>query len=156
MKRYHWFVIPLALLLVFGISPAPAMPQPPARAYFDVNLGLADKLETRLMLINSTFDQLSAQGMAPQFVVGFRGQASFFVTKGDGYVAAADLAAKKKIRHWLRIFTDKGIRLEQCLIAAAMLGINNDDFLTDLILIDNGYAAMVLYQNRGFARIPMD
>lgn len=82
MKRYHWLVIPLALLFVLGISPAPAAPQPPARAYFDVNLGLADKLETRLMLINTTFDQLSAQGLAPQFVVGFRGPASFFVTTG--------------------------------------------------------------------------
>ncbi|PLX51481.1 MAG: hypothetical protein C0613_00385 [Desulfobulbaceae bacterium] len=156
MKRYHWLVIPLALLFVLGISPAPAAPQPPARAYFDVNLGLADKLETRLMLINTTFDQLSAQGLAPQFVVGFRGPASFFVTTGDGYVASADLAAKRKIRQWLRIFTNKGIGLEQCLIAAAMLGINNDDFLTDLTLVDNGYATMVLYQNRGFARIPMD
>lgn len=108
------------------------------------------------MLINKTFDQIVESGGQPQFVVGVRGGASLFVTKGDGHVSRADLAYKKKIHHWLEIFQKKGIRLEQCNIAAGFFGIDRNDFRPEMTVVANGYLAMITYQNRGFAQVPMD
>lgn len=128
----------------------------PLRVYFDVNVGVAKMLETRLMLINTTYDQLLQRNSNPEFIVGFRGKASYFVTKGDGYVETEDVELKKKIHQWVKTFKDKGIRLEQCRIAAGMTGIEVKDFLPEVEVVDNGYVSMIIYQNQGFSQIPMD
>jgi len=56
------------------------------KTYFDVNMGIAKKLVTRLKLIDTTYEQLTAAGVRPEFVVGFRGKASRFVTNGNEYI----------------------------------------------------------------------
>lgn len=152
-----------ALLILMFSSPALASQQgetPPGpstlKVYFDVNVGIGQKLETRLRLINTTYDQLLEKGYQPQVIIGFRGPASFFVTKGEGYVDQMDLVFKNKIAQWLTLFTNKGIRLEQCRIAAGLIGIETDDFRPEVVLVDNGYVGMIVYQHQGFSYIPMD
>jgi hypothetical protein len=54
-----------------------------AKTYFDVNMGIPGKLVTILKLINATYDQLSAAGAHPIFIIGFSGDASRFVTRGN-------------------------------------------------------------------------
>lgn len=134
------------------LPPEPAL----LKVYFDVNIGIGQKLETRLRLINTTYDQLVEQGYQPQVIIGFRGPASFFVTKGEGYVEQMDLVFKNKIAQWLTLFTNKGIRMEQCRIAAGLIGIETGAFRPEVVLVDNGYVAMIVYQHQGFSYIPMD
>ncbi len=128
----------------------------PLKVYFDVNLGVAKKLETRLMLISKTYEQLVEQGGHPEFIVGFRGKASAFITQGNSHVDPGDLAMKKKIHQWLKTFKARGIRMEQCQIAADFTGIESQDFLPEVEVVSNGYISMLVYQNQGFAQIPMD
>ena len=126
------------------------------RVYFDVNVGIPKKLETRFKLINTTYDQLVAQGKKPQFIVGVRGKASYFVTKGEGYVEPEDLAFKRKIQKWVKTIKGKGIKMEQCRIASGLVGVDLKDFLAELEVVENGYVSMIAYQHKGFAQIPMD
>lgn len=126
------------------------------RVYFDVNVGIPKKLETRLRLINATYDQLLEQGKKPEFVVGFRGKASYFVTKGEGYVEPEDLAFKQKIQQWVNTIKGRGIRIEQCRIAAGLVGVDPKDFLPELEVVENAYVSMIVYQQQGFSQIPMD
>ncbi len=159
-------IILLMVLLLLPSSPGFAgqqqllTPEPPGisplKVYFDVNVGVAIKLETRLRLINTTYDQLLQQGSRPQFIIGFRGRASYFVTKDKGYVEAADHVFKEKIHQWVKTFHARGIRMEQCGIAAGLTGIETSDFLPEVEVVDNGYVAMIIYQNKGFSQIPMD
>ncbi len=130
--------------------------QPQVKVYFDVNLGNAKKLETRLMLINTTYEEFVAQGSRPDVVIGFRGKASYFITKGTGYVEVQDRALKQKIHEWIHIFRSKGIQLEQCRIALKMTGIEADDLLPAVKVVANGYVSMIVYQNQGFSFVPMD
>ena len=127
-----------------------------AKAYYDVNVDTPAKLVKRLMLINTTHEQLVKAGVKPDFIVGFRGKASYFVTKGDDdYILEEDQADKLKVREWIERLKGLGIVLEQCLVAAELHDIDHDDFLPQMTLVGNGYISMIGYQARGYALIPM-
>ncbi|MEN8190180.1 MAG: hypothetical protein ABFS19_10065 [Thermodesulfobacteriota bacterium] len=126
------------------------------KVYFDVNVGEANKLITRLKLINDTHSQLVSSGVQPELVVGFRGKATRFVTRGDDYVFTEDTTAKQKVHGWVQQFKNSGISMEQCLIAAGFQEVDSKDFLPEINLVDNGYVSMIGYQTKGYAQVPMD
>jgi intracellular sulfur oxidation DsrE/DsrF family protein len=127
-----------------------------ARAYFDVRVETPQKLANLLQYIDRTYGEVAAAGVAPQFVVGFRSKSSFFVTKGDDYVLEEDLPAMKKVEQGLQRLKERGIVLEQCLFSAQLYEIEPQDFLPQLDLVENGYIALIAYQARGYALVPMD
>lgn len=156
-------MLPVFLFLFFSIGRSEEYSQSPslsgvttAKVYFDVNMGIPEKLLVRLVLIDKTLTQLQAAGVKPEAVIGFRGKASKFVTKGDFYVEKEEQAVKAEIHKWLKRFADEGIPMEQCLIAAELHGIAPNDFRPEVKVIQNGYVSMIAYQNKGFAQIPMD
>ncbi|MBU1138035.1 MAG: DsrE family protein [Proteobacteria bacterium] len=162
-RKLTYFWLPVFLLLTFGIAQSEEYQQSPslsglttAKVYFDVNIGIPEKLVVRLILIDKTLSQLQAAGVKPEAIIAFRGKASKFVTKGDFYVEKEEQAAKAEVHKWLKKFAGKGIAMEQCLIAAELNGISPNDFRPELKIIQNGYISMIAYQNRGFALIPMD
>jgi hypothetical protein len=65
-----------------------------SRAYFDVTIGEPKQLLIRLQLVEKTYNQLVAAGVTPAFVIGIRGKASSFFTKGTDYVLDIDLPEK--------------------------------------------------------------
>ncbi|MBU0944149.1 MAG: DsrE family protein [Proteobacteria bacterium] len=128
---------------------------PGLKAYFDVKDDSAAKIEQRLIWINDIYEQMSQKGLKATFVIGFRSQASFFVTKGDEYIEEEDLATKGKIENWLKHFVKLGIPLEQCGLSAKLFDIDSQDFLPELTVVTNGYISMIGYQNKGYAYVPM-
>ena len=128
-----------------------------AKAYFDINVGEPAKLVNRLMLIDRTFEQLTSSGVKPDFVVGFRSTASYFVTKGpEDYILEDEVAAKKKVNEWIAKLRKRGIVVEQCLIAAELHDIDPEDFIENISPVQNGYISMIGYQARGYSYVPMD
>lgn len=127
------------------------------KVYFDVNVGAANKLLMRLELVDTTYNQLVSASVKPEFIIGFRGAASNYVTKGDDwYIDEEDVANKKKIQEWIDKFNKRGIFMEQCLIAAKFQDINPDDFVNAVQIVQNGYISMAAYQAKGYSIIPMD
>jgi intracellular sulfur oxidation DsrE/DsrF family protein len=124
--------------------------------YYDVNMGIPAKLKTRLKLIDKTYDQLVEAGVRPEFVVGFRGKASYFVTKGNDYVLEEDLGIKREVQQLVTAFKAKGIVMEQCQIAAQLHHIEYTDFLPEVEVVQNGYISMIGYQAKGYSQVPMD
>lgn len=122
----------------------------------DMNVGEPELLLTRMELLDRTCRQLAAAGMKPTVVVAFRGKASLFITKGDGYVEAEEIAAKLKVKSWIERFEKNGFRIEQCAIAADMLDIDVKDFLPQIEVVKNGYISLIGYQQQGYAFLPMD
>ena len=45
--------------------------------------------------------------------------------------------------------------MEQCRIAADMQGIPVTDFLSPLVVVDNGYISMIGYQSQGYSLVPI-
>ena len=122
----------------------------------DVNVGEPKLLLRRLELIDETYSQLLDAGVRPTIVVAFRGGASHYVTWGDKYVPAENLATKKEIQGWIHQFGQHGFRLEQCAIAAKAWKVAPTDLLPGVHLVQNGYISIVAYQSRGYALLPMD
>jgi intracellular sulfur oxidation DsrE/DsrF family protein len=122
----------------------------------DVNVGEAKLLLRRLELIDETYSQLLDAGVKPTFVVAFRGGASQFVTRGDGYVTPEAVQIKKEIQGWVDQFRQHGFRLEQCAIAAKALKVDPEDILPAISIVQNGYISIVAYQARGYALLSMD
>jgi intracellular sulfur oxidation DsrE/DsrF family protein len=122
----------------------------------DVNVGEAKLLLRRLELIDETYSQLIDAGVSPTIVVAFRGGASRYVTNGDKYVSAEDVAIKKEVQGWLVQFKQHGFRLEQCAIAAKAWKVDQADFVPAVTVVQNGYISLVAYQSRGYAFLPMD
>lgn len=127
-----------------------------ARIYFDVNVKDDELLLFRLKLLDKTVAQLHKDGLRVDVVVGIRGGASRFVTRGDHYVLEEEIANKKKIQELIKGFAKSGMTVEQCVIAAGILEIETGDFLSEINLVGNGYISMVGYQAQGYSVVPMD
>ena len=163
-RKLTLFWLPIFLFLSFGVSHGQEYKQSRSlpgltstKVYFDVNMGIAKKLLLRLSLIDKTLSQLQSAGIQPEIVIAFRGKASKFVTRGrSNYVVEEEQSAKAEVHKWLKTFAQKGILMEQCLIAAELQGIAPEDFRPELEIVKNGYISMLAHQNRGFAQIPMD
>ena len=124
--------------------------------YFDVNVKDDNLLVFRLDMVDRTIKGMVEAGVEVGAVIGFRGGASRFITVDEHYVLSEEAANKKKIQDWVVYFSDRGIVIEQCAIAAEMNHIDIDDFLPEVKIVGNGYVSMAAYQSRGYALIPMD
>lgn len=126
------------------------------KAYFDVKVGEPAKLEKRLYLIDDTYRQLVKEGIKAEFIIGFRGEASYSVTKDDDYIFDdEDVEVKKKIYSWIKRFKTQGIVMEQCAISAGLYGIDPDDFVGEVEVVQNGYISIIAYQSKGYSLVPM-
>lgn len=127
-----------------------------AQVYFDVSLKDDKLLVFRMELLDRTFKQMEEAGLEVTGVVGFRGGASRFITKGDDYVLEDEVGNKRKIQDWVTRFAKKGIVIEQCFIAADIFDIPAEDFLPEVTVVGNGYISLAGYQAQGYSVIPMD
>lgn len=127
-----------------------------ANVYFDVNLDDSQKLLLRMNVLQQTVQQLREAGLDISAVIGFRGGASRFITRGDHYVLDEESADKKKIQESISRFSDERITIEQCSIAADLLAISHEDFLPGVRIVANGYVSLIGYQNQGYAVVSMD
>jgi len=125
------------------------------KAFFDIKADSAAKVEKRLEWINDIYEQMTQKGGEATFIIGFRSQASFFVTRGDEDLDEDDLPTKRKIEKWLKHFARLGIPLEQCGLSAELYDIDPQDFLPEITVVKNGYISMIKYQNKGYAYVPM-
>jgi hypothetical protein len=126
------------------------------KAYFDVTIGEPKPLLIRLQLIEKTYQQLVTAGVTPAFVVGIRGKASIFFTRGKDYVLDIDLPEKEQIAAMVKKLSALKIPIEQCRIAAGFEDIDAADFLPEVELVANGYLSMIGYQSQGYGFVPMD
>jgi hypothetical protein len=126
------------------------------KAYFDVTIGEPKLLLIRLQLIEKTYQQLITAEVTPAFVVGIRGKASIFFTRGKDYVLDIDLPEKEQIAAIVRKLNALKIPIEQCRIAAGFEEIDAADFLPEVELVANGYLSMIGYQSQGYGFVPMD
>ena len=127
-----------------------------ALVYFDVSLKDDNLLVFRMELLDKTIKQMEDAGLEVRSVVGFRGGASRFITKDEHYVLEEEISNKKKIQGWVKQFSERGIVIEQCSIAADIHDIPHEDFMEEVTVVGNGYISLVGYQAQGYSVVPMD
>ena len=130
-------------------------PQP--NAFYDVNLTNPVTMRDFMGVIDLTYDLMIDKGVPPakiKFVVSLRGLSVAFATREFG-MGTPDEQVGIQIREILNSLLDKGVRIEACIISCIWVGVDPDDLLDGVLVIDNAFASSIWYQTKGYALIPI-
>ena len=126
-----------------------------ARVAFDITAGDPGRMLNILTTIDETREGFLKHGVAPHFVLAFRGPASLLTQsdtsrlKPEDRETAAKVAAKLK-----QLRATPGIeRLDQCSIAMRGQKVDKAQVLPEVTIVENGWITLVGYQARGYAYI---
>ncbi len=126
-----------------------------AKVAFDITAGDPGRMLNILNTIDETREGFLKHGIAPHFVLAFRGPASLLTQtdtarlKPEDRETAAKVAAKLK-----QLRAAPGIeRLDQCSIAMRGQKVDKAQVLPEVTIVENGWITLVGYQARGYAYI---
>ena len=127
------------------------------RVVFDITQGNPKKLLGRLKLIEKTAEMMIEQGVKPDFVLAFRGPASFYASRDREIIPLETHDVADQIAAQIsKMNTDKGLKFEQCSVATGFLKISNDSIYPEIRVVGNSWISLAGYQNKGYAYIPVD
>lgn len=126
-----------------------------AKVVFDITTGEAKKLLTVLEVIDETRESLIRHGVAPRFILAFRGPATVLVQTDQQKIKPEDRETVAKIAAKLRqLRTAQGVeRLEQCNIAVRLLKVKREDLLPEVTVVGNSWISLMAYQAKGYGYI---
>ena len=126
-----------------------------AKVAFDITAGDPGRLLNILNTIDETREGLVKLGVAPHFVLAFRGPATLLTQtdlarlKPEDRETAAKIAAKLK-----HLKATAGIeRLDQCGIALRGQKVDKAQVNPDLTIVENSWITLIGYQAKGYAYI---
>jgi intracellular sulfur oxidation DsrE/DsrF family protein len=122
---------------------------------FDFTEGNPVALLAKLNNVDVTRQQLLEKGIAPRFVMTFRGNASFYTQTNLSAVKETDRADALKVAARLReLKRAPGIEgLEQCNLPLADRKLKPAEVMQEVKLVPNGWIALGAYQQQGYAYI---
>jgi intracellular sulfur oxidation DsrE/DsrF family protein len=126
------------------------------KAIFDVRAATPKSGAVQLKLIHDTFKDknLTAISKKPAFVVAFMGPSVKFISKNrDGY-SAEDQKILDEIAGTVSAMAKDGIRMEICLFAAKLFGVEPGSVLPEIKQVGNGWISLIGYQAKGYSLVP--
>jgi len=122
---------------------------------FDFTEGNPVALLNKLNNVDVTRQQLIEKGIAPKFVLTFRGNASFYTQTNLSAVKEAERADALKVAAKLReLKRAPGVEgLEQCNLPLADRKLKPAEVMQEVKLVPNGWIALGSYQQQGYAYI---
>jgi intracellular sulfur oxidation DsrE/DsrF family protein len=126
------------------------------KAVFDVRAGSAKSAALQLKLIQETFQDrtLTAITKKPAFVVVFIGPSVKLISKNREGFPPEDQKVLDEIAGTVSAMAKSGIRLEICLFAAKVLGVNPGSVLPEIKQVGNGWISLIGYQEKGYSLVP--
>ena len=127
------------------------------KAVVDVRSGKPKSLAMQLGLLHQMYKDNSVRGVTdnPEFVLVFIGPAVKLVsTKTEG-LSAEDRETVAKIAKTISAMAKDGIKLEICLFAVDVLGVDRRSILPEIKQVANGWISLVGYQHSGYGLVPV-
>ena len=92
----------------------------------------------------------------PQIVIVFQGPAVKLITNDRSNFAEKDFAELDKFHKVIREVKKAGVKLEVCLYAAQVMGVDASTILPEIDHVVNGFISTIGYQTQGYAlvRVP--
>ncbi len=127
-----------------------------ADALFDFRIGSPGSAALHLKLIHQTYKDkdLLAVDKKPAFVVVFIGPSVKLISKNREGFSPEDQATLAEIAATISEMSKEGIKLEICLVAAKVLGVDPATVLPEIKAVPNGWIAEIGYQARGYSLVP--
>ncbi len=164
LHAMRWAWVALALLAANAVLAAGNQPDDSdslrglkaTKAVFDVTTDNPKRLAFYLKLIEDTAESMKAVGVKPDFVVAFRGPATFYVSNDRERIKLEDTPVADKIKGQLdELSHQPNIKLEQCSVAARALHVDPASIYPSVKVVGNSWISLIGYQNKGYALVPV-
>jgi intracellular sulfur oxidation DsrE/DsrF family protein len=127
------------------------------KAVFDVRTGKAQSAVMLLDLIHQMHKDKSVRAITvePEFALIFIGPSVKLISTQAKGSTPEEEKLLKKIAETITAMAKDGIKLEICLFAADVFGIDHATILPEIKQVGNGWISMVGYQDKGYALVPV-
>jgi intracellular sulfur oxidation DsrE/DsrF family protein len=127
-----------------------------AKALFDFRIGSPSSAALHLKLIHQTYKdkELLAADKKPAFVVVFIGPSVKLISKNREGFSPEDQATLAEIAATISEMSKEGIKLEICLVAAKVFGVDPATVLPEIKAVPNGWISEIGYQAQGYSLVP--
>jgi len=122
---------------------------------FDMRDGNLQSAVIHLNLIHDTYKELVAQKKNPVFVVVFMGSSVKLISTDQRGFKAEEQKSLKQIADIISGMSKAGIRVEVCLFAAKVFGVEPALILPEIQRVGNGWISEIGYQTRGYSLVPV-
>lgn len=126
-----------------------------AKAVFDVRMGNPKGAALHIKLIHQTYKVLVAEKKNPVFAVVFIGPSVKLISKNREGFTAEDQKILDEIAGTITQMSKDGIRLEICIFAAQVLGVDPTSILPEIKAVANGWVSVIGYQAHRFSLVPV-
>jgi len=127
------------------------------KAVVDVRSGKPKSLAVALGLIHQMYLDEAVKSVTdkPEFVIVFIGPAVKLVTTNTEGMSPEDKEMAGKIAETITAMAKDGIKLEICLFAVDLLGVDRSSILPEIKHVGNGWISLIGYQHLGYALVPV-
>lgn len=127
----------------------------PVKVFFDMRDGNLQSAVIHLKLIHDTYKDLVAMKKEPVFVVVFMAGAVKLISSDHSGFKAEGQKTLKEIAGIISRMSEAGIRMEVCLFAVNLFGVEPASILPQFERVKNGWMSEIGYQSRGYSLVPV-
>lgn len=128
------------------------------RAIFDYSQESPKMSNVILAAVKGAYDDEAVRALPekPRIVIVFQGPAVKLITNDRSNFAEKDFGELDKLHEMIRQLKKDGVKLEVCLYAAAVVGVDPSTILPEIDRVNNGFISTIGYQDQGYAlvRVP--
>lgn len=126
------------------------------KAIVDFRVASAKVAAIHLDLLHKTYKDksLTAVDSNPDFVIVFMGPGVKLISSNREGISDEDGKHMDDIAGIIKNMKKDGIKLEVCIAAVELLGVDKASILPEIIKVQNGWISSIGYQHRGYALIP--
>ncbi len=127
------------------------------KAIFDFRTGNMKVASVMLSAIHDTYKSKDIRAVSdkPEFMVVFLGPSVKLITNVREGVSAEDVQMLEAIKERISAMAKDGIKLEICLFAARMFGVDPATVYPEILQMENGVVSLIGYQAKGFSLVPI-
>jgi intracellular sulfur oxidation DsrE/DsrF family protein len=124
-------------------------------AIFDMRDGVPQSAVIHLNLILDTYNDLKTMKKNPAFSVVFMASAVKLISTDHSGFSSEDQKFLREIPGIISKMTKAGIRVEVCVFAVNVFGVDLTTILQEIERVDNGWISEIGYQARGYTLVPV-
>ena len=165
VRNVVYFVTMIVLFSIVAASPAVADGYDNAlkgvngiKAVFDYSQGSPKMSNILFGAVKGVYEDKATTSLPekPQIVIVFQGPAVTLITKDRSNFAEKDFGELDKFHEMIRQLKKDGVKLEVCLYAANVVGVDPSTILPEIDHVGNGFISTIGYQAQGYSlvRVP--
>lgn len=126
------------------------------KTIFDFRDGDTQNALIHIQLVHDTYKDKAIQGISekPDFVVVFMDVSVLLLSKNRENFSSKEKSRLAEMDKTISAMANDGIRLEVCMVAVNLLGVNPESITPEIHRVGNGWIASLGYQQKGYSLVP--